>query len=229
MIVEQKKMNLSQQVYLSIKDMIIKGEVRPGEKLKEVKLAGKLNTSRTPVRDALRKLETEGFVVFYHSSGAEVTNLSKTTIKNLYHCRSVLEGLAVRQAVSEISTEDLALLEESIVLAKNYYEKGNLQKVIEKNTFFHDLIVQSSNNEPLIQMMQNIRSQIVRYRTLNGSIGFRPVFAEEHLEIHSALSRRDAELAESLIKRHILGDMAVVMDGVDHMNPHPQGTYADED
>jgi DNA-binding GntR family transcriptional regulator len=139
-------------------------------------------------------------------------------IENLYHCRSVLEGLAVRQAVALITKADIDLIEESIVLARNYYERGDLGKVIEKNTFFHDGIVQASGNEPLIAMMQNIRSQIVRYRTLNSSIGFRPVFADEHEEIYKAMAAGDAELAETLMKQHVLNDMRAVLDGLEHMN-----------
>ncbi|HEX7065948.1 MAG TPA: GntR family transcriptional regulator [Bacillales bacterium] len=216
----EKKLNLNERVYLSIKDMIMKGQIAPGEKLKEIKLSEKLNVSRTPVRDALKTLEKEGLVVIYPSQGAEVTNLSKTTIKNLYQCRAVLEGLAVRQATPVINKENLDLIEESIFLAKNYFSKGDLEKVIEKNTLFHDKIVQSSGNDPLIQMMKNIRSQILRYRTLNSSVGFRPIFADEHFEIHKAMTEGKEELAESLMREHILGDLTAVLEGLDHMDQH---------
>ncbi|PVE64474.1 GntR family transcriptional regulator [Priestia megaterium] len=215
MTIDTKKVNLYEQVYLSIKNSIIQGEFRPGEKLTEAKLSKVLNASRTPIRDALRKLEQEGLVTFYPSQGVEVSSLSAETITSLYECRAVLEGLATRKAIENMSGDNLDTLEESIILAKRYFEKKDLDKVVEKNTLFHDTIIQLSKNAPLIQMMDNIRTQILRYRIITSSIGFRPTFLEDHWNIYKAIKEGDSEKADTLMKQHILDDLSTILEGLE--------------
>lgn len=215
MNIDSKKVNLYEQVYLSIKQSIIQGEFQPGEKLKEAKLSEMLNASRTPIRDALRKLEQEGLVTVYPSQGVEVAILSRETITSLYECRSVLEGLAIRKAIENMNGDNLDTLEESIVLARSYFDKKELNKVIEKNTLFHDTILQLSKNSPLIQMMDNIRTQILRYRTITSSIGFRPTFLEEHWDIYMAIKEKNADKAENLMKQHVLDDLSTILNGLE--------------
>ncbi|WP_170974045.1 GntR family transcriptional regulator [Peribacillus simplex] len=210
-----KKANLYEQVYLSIKEAIMKGKLKPGEKLKEAKLSEMLNASRTPVRDALRKLEIEGLVTFYPSQGAEVTSLSKDTITNLYECRAVLEGLATKKAISYMTDDKFDVLEESIVLAKRYFEKEQLEKVVEKNTLFHDTILQSSNNPSLIEMMENIRTKILRYRLITSTIGFRSTFLDEHWEIYTAMKKGEKDFAEKLMRQHVMDDLSTILSGLE--------------
>lgn len=95
---DEKKISLYEQVYLTIKDHIIKGVFSPGQKLVESKLVNLLNTSRTPIREALRRLEMEGLLVSRPSQGVEVTNFTKEAMNDLFECNSVLEGLAARKA-----------------------------------------------------------------------------------------------------------------------------------
>lgn len=210
----EKKVNLYEQVYQSIKNSIIHGEFQPGEKLKEAKLATLLNASRTPIRDAFRKLEQEGLVDVFPSQGVVVTPLSKETITSLYECRAVLEGFSTRKAIQNVTEQELDLLEECIVLAERYFEKQALDKVVEKNTLFHDTIIQLSHNDPLIQMMENIRTQILRYRIITSSIGFRPSFIEEHWSIFHAMKEGDAKRAEHLMNEHILADLSFILKGL---------------
>jgi DNA-binding GntR family transcriptional regulator len=204
---EQKKINLNEVAYLSLKEMILNGDLKPGVKLKEVQLAKLLQTSRTPIRDAIRRLDQENLVKVYPSQGAHVTMLSKKIITNLYHCRAVLEGLAVRESIQYISKEELSFLEESVYLAKKYFSENDMKKTLEKNTIFHDKLIESSKNTPLIQMMDNIRTQILRYRTITSFVGFRENFIHEHMEIYQAVFDRETEKAELLMKRHILLDL----------------------
>ncbi|MBU8597390.1 hypothetical protein CHH78_13230 [Shouchella clausii] len=212
-----KKSNLNERVFLKLKEMIINGELKPGQKITELHLSKQLNASRTPVRDALRRLELENLVNLLPSQGAEVTKLSKRTIIDLYECRAVLEGLAIRQATEKISQDDLILFEESTLLAENYFLQGNIEKVVEKNTFFHDQLMNLSNNSPLIQMMNGIRTQIIRYRKITGDVGFRESFLTEHKDILKALLARDAEQAESLMRAHILKDLKYFLEKLEHL------------
>ncbi|MBP1931286.1 GntR family transcriptional regulator [Ammoniphilus resinae] len=215
---EPKKRNLYEQVYLSIKNAIVNGEFLPGQKLAEAKIADQLETSRTPVREALRRLEREGLVTFIPSQGAEVTPLSKGTMAGLFECRAALEGLAARKAVAHISKEELSGIEESLLLASHFLEMGDLKKVIEKNTYFHDVIILSSKNPPLQQMMEQIRTQILRYRRINSKIGFRSYFLAEHKEIFQAIVNRDADKAEELMKNHVLSDLNHLLTGLSFLD-----------
>jgi len=215
---EPKKRNLYEQVYLSIKDGIVNGDFLPGQKLAEAKIADQLQTSRTPVREALRRLEREGLVKFIPSQGAEVTPLSKGTMTSLFECRAALEGLAARKAVTHISKMEISSLEESLLLASHFLEMGELKKVIEKNTFFHDVIIQSSKNPPLQQMMEQIRTQILRYRRINSRIGFRPYYLVEHKQIYQAIVDSDADKAEELMKKHVLSDLNHLLTGLSFLD-----------
>jgi|SRR5699024_8265978 len=211
---EDSKKNLNDQVFQTLKEMILQGNLKPGEKIIEVELTKTLNVSRTPIRDALRRLEREGLVILPPSRGAQITKLSKKTIKNLYECRAALEGLAVRQAIEHIDVAQMELIEESILLAEYYYSKGDMEKTVIKNTYFHEQFIEMSNNKPLIQMMENIRTQILRYRILTSTVGFRDNFIIEHKEILEAVKNKEKDTAEKIIKKHILDDLQNFLQGV---------------
>nr|WP_285890312.1 GntR family transcriptional regulator [Halalkalibacter oceani] len=193
-------------VYESLKTAIINGEYAPGEKLIEARIAERYNASRTPIREAIRKLEREGLVEFTSGQGCVVTELTKEEIISIYECRSVLEGLAARKAAKMITTEQLELLEENLILCQQFLEQNKPAKVISKNTEFHDTIIVASHNEPLISMMDQLRSQILRYRIFHSNVGFRPNFLDEHTAIFEAVKSRNEDLAEAVTREHYMND-----------------------
>ncbi len=207
---EDKKLSLNEQVYLTIKDHIIKGVFKPGQKLVETKLVKLLNTSRTPIREALRRLEMEGLVVFKASSGVEVTNFTKEAMIDIFECHSVLEGLAARKAAENIDDESIMLLEECLFLTKKYFEQDKLEKVVEKNTLFHDTILNSSGNQKVIHMMTHINSHILAYRSFISSYKFRSTFMDEHWGIFQAIKNREPNKAEVLMREHIMIDYKAI-------------------
>lgn len=210
---EQKKTNrknLYEQVYATLKEQILRGVHPPGQKLNVSKLAEMLNTSRTPVREALRSLEMEGLVVSRSPHGLEVTNFDEASMDSLFQCNSVLEGLAARLAAEKIDEENLLLLEECLFLAEKYHEQDQIDKVFEKNTQFHDTIVKSSENPTLIHLISQIRSHVLAYRSFESSYKFRPTFMEEHWNIYQAIKNRDPERAEKLMRKHILDDAEAI-------------------
>lgn len=207
-----KKESLQEQAYRTIKKAIINGDYQPGEKLRESKLAEQLGISRTPIREALRKLEREGLVTYTPSVGAQVQGLKKESIIELYECRAALEALAAKKAAKTITSEQLGLLEESMMLASQYYQRGDLGKTVEKNSLFHDTILQASQSPLLIQLMDQIQVQIVRFRQMTSVYGFRPSFVEEHEDIYQALVKRDGEKAEMLMKVHVEKDLETILE-----------------
>ncbi|MDQ0217670.1 GntR family transcriptional regulator [Peribacillus cavernae] len=209
-----KKSNLYEQVYVSIKEAIVKGVLSPNERLREVRLAEMFDTSRTPVREALRKLEKERLVTFEPSIGAKVTELNDETITSIYECRSVLEGLAAKKAALHIRQEDYYQLSEYIILSRQYFQAGNIEQVVEKNTLFHETIVKLSRNPALIQMVEHVRTEILRYRIITSSFGFRTRGFDEHDAILEAINGQDPDSAEELMKKHIQEDLQNILSGL---------------
>lgn len=207
---QTKKSSLSEQAYLKIKKQIISGKLSPGEKLKETKLAETLEISRTPIREALKRLEMEGLVSIHSSQGMEVTNFTPKAMFSLFECNSVLEGLAAKKAAENIDEYTITFLEETLFLSDKYFGEGNLEKVVEKNTVFHDTIVQASDNASLIHLMTLMRSQILAYRSFISSFYFRSSFSEEHKNIFNAIKSNDGELSELLMREHIIKDYEAI-------------------
>lgn len=210
LIKEEKKISLYEQVYLTIKENIIKGVFSPGQKLVESKLVNLLNTSRTPIREALRRLEMEGLVVSRSSHGVEVTNFTKEAMTDLFECNAVLEGLAARKAAENIDHESVVQLEECLFLSRTYFEQNKLDEVVSKNTLFHDIILNSGDNLALAHMMAQIKSQVLAYRSFISSYKFRSTFMDEHWAIFQAIKNRQPDIAEELMREHIMNDYAAI-------------------
>lgn len=207
---DEKKISLYEQVYLTIKDHIIKGVFSPGQKLVESKLVNLLNTSRTPIREALRRLEMEGLLVSRPSQGVEVTNFTKEAMNDLFECNSVLEGLAARKAAENIDHESIVQLEECLILARKYFDQDKLDEVVVKNTLFHDTILNSSDNPTVVHMMTQIKSQVLAYRSFISSYKFRSTFMDEHWGIFQAIKNREPDKAEELMRKHIMNDYMAI-------------------
>jgi DNA-binding GntR family transcriptional regulator len=134
-------------IFNTIREAIIVGELKPGERLMEVQLAEKMGVSRTPVREAIRKLELEGLVEMLPRKGAHVADLSVKDIMNVLEVRSTLDGLASTLSAERITDEELKELRHVQQQFANYVEKDNLQGIIKKDVEFHDIIYRSSRND----------------------------------------------------------------------------------
>ena len=151
-------------VFNTLRKAILSGSLKPGERLMEKQLAEKMGVSRTPVREAIRKLELEGFVVMVPRKGAQVAEITEKDIQDVLEVRGALEALAVKIACEKMKKEDLDRLKVIMKEFNEASEKKDVDKVIEKDVEFHDVIYQATNNEKLIQIINNLREQIHRYR-----------------------------------------------------------------
>ncbi|MDO5100284.1 MAG: GntR family transcriptional regulator [Eubacteriales bacterium] len=192
-------------VFATIRDAIIKGALKPGERLREITLAKKLGVSRTPVREAIRKLELEGLVKMVPRKGAEVAEMSVKNIQDVLVIRRVLEELAVRIACRCINEEQLAKLDEVGREFESLYGKADdLNAAAKADVHFHELIYESTNNPRLIHILSNLREQIYRYRLEYLKVDrAHEVLVEEHRRILEALRERDEEKAAGMIRVHI--------------------------
>lgn len=194
---------LREMVFESLREAIIQGRLKPGERLMEIQLAEEMGVSRTPVREAIRKLELEGFVVMVPRKGAYVAGISVKDIVDVFEVRAALEGLAAGLAAERITEEELEELERALV--KTYEVSSyDLEALVETDTKFHELIYRASRNERLAQIITNLADQIQRFRTTSLSQPGRTKHAlEEHKQIVEAISERNVELAQTLAREHI--------------------------
>ncbi len=195
---------LREVVFESIRGAIISGALKPGERLMEVQMAERLGVSRTPIREAIRKLELEGLVIMLPRKGAYVADLSLKDITDVLEIRAALEGLAAGLASLRISEEEIEELETVAVRFHKAIEKDNIEAMIENDIKFHDIIFKAARNEKLIQLSSNLREQVQRFREMYISKANKAKeLADEHYELADAISKRDIDLSERLARKHI--------------------------
>ena len=194
---------LSTKVYRILKESIIKGDLKPGEKLWESKIAEQLKVSRTPVREAIQKIAAEGFVKMEPNLGIVVHEFSFKDLKEVLQIRRVLEGLAASVAAEKINPEEISQLQKNIEETNICVIKNDLVTYLEFNAKFHSLIFQFSRNERLIKMSLQLVGPEHRFKiralTIPGRLKY---YLEEHQKIVEALKRRDAEQAGRLSQKH---------------------------
>ena len=191
-------------VFETLREAIINQTLKPGERLMEIQLAEEMGLSRTPVREAIRKLELEGLVVMVPRKGAYVAGISMKDIHEVYELRSALEALAASLAAVRITDEELEEMERQMVREAKETEENNLQGIVSIDTTFHDLLYQAAHNQRLVQFINILQEQLQRFRAATLSRPGRSKYAlEEHKKIVEALANKDAKLAAKLATEHI--------------------------
>ena len=195
---------LREIVFESVRGAIISGVLKPGERLMEVQLAEKLGVSRTPIREAIRKLELEGLVIMMPRKGAYVADLSLKDITDVLEIRAALEGLAAGLAALRITDEEIEALELNALQFHQALEADDFDLIIQKDIEFHDKIFKATRNDKLLQITNNLREQVQRFRIMyiNKSNKSKDL-AKEHYEIAEAISRRNIEMAHKIAEKHI--------------------------
>ena len=170
----------------------------------EIQLADEMGVSRTPVREAIRRLELEGFVVMVPRKGAYVAGLSINDVEEVYEIRTVLETLAVRLAAQRMQPADYAQLDELSEKMRATWQEGNVDNWVSLDASFHELLYKFSRNERLVAMMNNIMEQLSRYRIISlANVEVRHNSLSEHQELIEALKRHDSEAAATAVAMHI--------------------------
>jgi len=194
-----------EQTYEYLKDKLLAGGFDPGQRLTEEQLAADLGVSRTPVREALHKLEREGLVKPLETRGFRVPSDSKEEMEELFDIRSVLEGYALRCVCDYISEQNLMELEAYIQRAEDALRLKEINQIYHINTQFHDMLHGLVANKPRLHtMMSELRRYVLRYRkdTLNTMEGPKRAI-EGHRKIMLALRLRDPDLCERIMRKHI--------------------------
>lgn len=199
-------MPLREVVFYTLRRQILKGELKPGERLMEIALANRLGVSRTPVREAIRKLENEGLVIMLPRRGAHVAEITRQELNDVLEIRSSLEELAIVRACENMTDADMEALKEAEADFARLVadESSDLATLGEADEHFHDLIYEGTGNRRLIQIINQLREQMYRFRVeYLKDIAIRRTLVEEHDAIVRVLERRDRDESVRLIKLHI--------------------------
>ena len=200
-------------VFNTLRQAILRGELKPGERLMEIQLANKLGVSRTPIREAIRKLELEGLVLMIPRKGAEVAEISEKTLRDVLEVRKALEELAVRLACDKITEEEIKELEKCAADFKKILKSNDITEVAEADVRFHDVIYMATDNQKLITLLSNLREHMYRYRVeyLKDQTAHEQLL-REHEEIVKHIRKRNKEEAVQIVCYHIDNQVDAVSD-----------------
>ena len=195
---------LRDEVFNTLREKILKGVYKPGERLMEIHLADQLGVSRTPIREAIRMLELEGLVKMVPRKGAQVAKISKEDLQDVLEVRKALDTLSVKLACERITEDEIKLLNN----AEREFEKAlaskDVREIAEADVAFHDVIHSATKNGRLKSMISNLAERIYRYRfeyIKQQSDGGKTLMLE-HREIMRCIESRDVESAVKATERH---------------------------
>ncbi len=191
-------------VFETLRQAILRGELKPGERLMEIHLAQKLGVSRTPVREAIRKLELEGLVLMIPRKGAVVAEITVSDLEDVLEVRMALEELAVKKACGQITPKQLEEVKRCSEEFKKALLGGDVSACAQADEEFHDAIYECTGNKRLIQILNNLREQMYRYRMeyLKDKRSYE-ILVKEHEEIVRGLEEHDESLAVEVTCQHI--------------------------
>jgi DNA-binding GntR family transcriptional regulator len=191
----------SDYVYDQIRKGLSRGEIKPGQRLLEAELAQQLNVSRTPIRDAIRRLISEGLVIIAPSRGVMVIELSKQQVREIYALREVLEGAAARLAAQFATPEELAVLRQALASSAHIDKPAHYA---EFNTVFHQAIHDAAHNRYLASALAQLANSLALLPGTTFEAPGRLAGAkQEHTAMLDAIESRDQDLAELLARKHI--------------------------
>ena len=179
----------------------------------EIQLANKLGVSRTPVREAIRKLELEGLVLMIPRKGAEVADISEKSLKDVLEVREALEELAARLACDKITKEGINRLKEAAQDFRSALKSNDITQMAEADVRFHDVICNATENQKLGQLLNNLREQMYRYRIeyLKDQQVYEKLLSE-HEEIIRHIEKGEKDEAARVVSRHIENQAQAVTD-----------------
>ena len=191
-------------VFNTLRQAILIGELKPGERLMEIHLADRLGVSRTPIREAIHKLEREGLVTIIPRRGAEVSQITEKSMNDVLEVRRALDALCVELACERISEEELEKLKEACDLFEEAVKTGDVKQIAQADVDLHDIIVQATGNRRLVQLVNTLSEQMYRYRfEYIKDFSQHERLVEEHRIIYESIVRKDRETACSAAKEHI--------------------------
>ncbi len=207
-----KPRSVGDAVYDALKAAITKGDLTPGQRLVERQLSLQLRTSRIPIREAIKKLEKDGLVEKLPKRGFVVKSVTEAEIGEIFGIRAVLESYAAYLATERLTDVLVKKLENSVRAYREALTKNDVERMMTANGQFHEIIYKASGSEQLCALINNFRDYISRYRrTLLTTHEFAKVSLEDHIRMLDAMSERDKDKVEELVRKHILRGKAIIV------------------
>ena len=202
---EVRPIRAGEQVYNILREAILKGELKAGEQIDNSYLTKVLKTSRTPLREALNRLEADKWVIRQLNGRVVVAEISLKEVMDYYAIRSVLEGYAVREAIEYMDDKELEEINKQLSIFSKTADDYDLEKIVEAGKKLHSMIYRVAKNEICIRMLEDINDQLMRFRYHTANVPGRVEEAlHEHLEIIGLLMEKRTDEAEIALKKHIL-------------------------
>lgn len=201
---ENNNAPLSESLLGKLQRDILTGEFKPGKKLTEQELCSRYMVSRTPVREALKQLETDGLVENILNRGAFVVGMSDQDYEDMFELRKIYEIQAVKWAIARISEEEMEKLEETFEFMEFYTLRNDIDKMLTINTGFHQVIYEASHNRQLKKMLSSYQT-FVKYKNAESVYDddYLQSVLEEHRAIFKAFVDKDVKAGAQAMERHM--------------------------
>lgn len=220
MSIEYKSLN--ELVHERLRTEILEGKLAPGTRMKQEQLTKRLGVSRTPIREALQRLETEGLVQFVRRSSAVVSGFSRRRIEEIFEVRALLEVYAAEGAAQNLNEKSLRRLRRLIEEMNHLHSRNQTGKLLEKNDEFHRAICEAAGNEVLLEMLGQVWRDIkrLRFNYLYTQAGHE-ASTREHETMVDALESHDKELIRKTVRKHTARTMKGILDTLE-VSPEEQ-------
>lgn len=198
----ERHQTLREKILEEIREAILKGTFKPGEKVPEPELAERFGISRTPIREAFRQLESEGYLTVVPRKGAVVTALSERDVEEFYSIKSILEGYAARIAAERLSDKDIERLISINDRLRQLAKEGDVKTFFRIHNEFHDLFIRAAGNDKLAELIGQLVLKFNRLRLTSLSLpGRMEISVQEHEKIIEAFRAKNGEQADNLVRK----------------------------
>ncbi len=198
----ERHQTLREKILETIRDAILRGALKPGEKVAEPELAERFGISRTPIREAFRQLESEGYLTVIPRKGAVVTALSERDVKEFYAIKAILEGYAARMATKKLTEKEIERLEGINLRLQKLAEDGDVKSFYRVHNEFHDLFIKAAGNQKLSELLHQLVMKFNRPRLASLSLpGRMEISVSEHRKIIDAFKARNGDQADNLVRK----------------------------
>lgn len=210
----EKHLTLREKILEHIRDAIISGTLKAGSRVSEPELADRYGISRTPIREAFRQLESEGYLTVIPRRGAIVREFTQKDVEDFYAIKSILEGYAARQACIRLTPKEVEKFEANNKRLAELAEQNDFKSFFKLHNEFHEMFIKAADNEKLRELITSVVTRFQRLRFMSLSLpGRMKVAVQEHDKIIDAFRRKDAEMAEMLVRKNAEYGGRVLIDG----------------
>jgi len=213
----ERHQTLREKILETIREAILKGNLKPGEKVAEPELAERFGISRTPIREAFRQLESEGYLTVVPRKGAVVAALSERDVQEFYAIKSILEGYAAELAATNLTEKELDKLAAVNNKLRQLAAEGDTRAFFRVHSEFHEIFIKAASNSKLSELIQQLGLKFTRLRMASLAVpGRMDISVAEHDNLLQAFRNRDGKAAEALVKKTAAIGGKVLLESLSH-------------